>query len=153
MSFADNERIVSLQDTEQTAQISLFITFAGIDVRPTISITKAHLKLNDFDEAVRAGTLQVDGKIVVNTPTDWIKQNREATEAGRTARSDDDAAGVKSLSGTSDAGVELNTSKIAFEPVWYLPGQSLFTVAFPASSVSVRLRRELSDLTSGLIDR
>ncbi|GAA5907167.1 uncharacterized protein JCM6883_006166 [Sporobolomyces salmoneus] len=94
----------------------------GIDVRPTISITKAHLKLNDFDEAVRAGTLKVDGKIVVNTPTDWIKQNREATEAGRTARAEDDTAAIKSLSGTSDAGVEINTSKVALEPVWYLPG-------------------------------
>lgn len=101
--------------------------------------------MNDFDEAVRAGTLQVDGKIVVNTPTDWIKQNREATEAGRTARSDDDAAGVKSLSGTSDAGVELNTSKIAFEPVWYLPG---IAERFKVSEGT--LRRCLFEETGGM---
>lgn len=95
-------------------------------MRPTISITKAHLKLNDFDEAVRAGTLEVDGKVVVHTPTDWIKQNREATEQGRTSRAEDDEAAQESKSGRSDAGVELNTSKIAFEPVWYLPGENSF---------------------------
>ncbi|GAA6009729.1 hypothetical protein JCM11491_001076 [Sporobolomyces phaffii] len=117
----------------------------GIDVRPTISVTKAHLKLNDFDEAVRAGTLEVDGKIVVNTPTDWIKQNREQTEAGRTARAADDAAGVKSLSGTSDAGVELNTSKVALEPVWYLPG-----IAERFNVSEGTLRRCLFEETGGM---
>ncbi|GAA5930496.1 uncharacterized protein JCM15063_004826 [Sporobolomyces koalae] len=117
----------------------------GIDARPTISVTKAHLKLNDFDEAVRAGTLEVDGKIVVNTPTDWIKQNREATESGRTARSEDDAAGVKSLSGTSDAGVELNTSKVALEPVWYLPG-----IAERFNVSEGHLRRCLFEETGGM---
>ncbi|KPV73268.1 uncharacterized protein RHOBADRAFT_17093, partial [Rhodotorula graminis WP1] len=39
---------------------------AGIDVRPTISMTRAHLKLSDFDDMVRNGTLEVDGKIVLN---------------------------------------------------------------------------------------
>jgi hypothetical protein len=68
--------------------------------------------------------LEVDGKIVVKTPTDWIKQNREATDTGRTARAEDDAAGVKSSNASLDAGVELNTSKVAFEPVWYLPGEA-----------------------------
>lgn len=101
------------------------IAFSGIDVRPTISVTKAHLKLHDFDEAVRAGSLEVDGKVVVHTPTDWIKQNREATEAGRTARVEGDAAAAKQPNGVLDAGVEINTSKVALEPVWYLPGQSL----------------------------
>ncbi|KAJ3120470.1 hypothetical protein HK100_012785 [Physocladia obscura] len=38
----------------------------GIDIRPTIAITKAHMKLLEVEEAVRKGRLIVDGKIVVN---------------------------------------------------------------------------------------
>ncbi|KAJ3108789.1 Uracil-regulated protein 1 [Physocladia obscura] len=38
----------------------------GIDIRPTIAITKAHMKLLEVEEAVRKGRLVVDGKIVVN---------------------------------------------------------------------------------------
>ncbi|GAA5875213.1 hypothetical protein JCM16303_005047 [Sporobolomyces ruberrimus] len=117
----------------------------GIDVRPTISVTKAHLKLHDFDEAVRAGSLEVDGKVVVHTPTDWIKQNREATEAGRTARAEGDAAAAKQPNGVLDAGVEINTSKVALEPVWYLPG-----IAERFNVSEGTLRRCLFEETGGM---
>jgi len=103
--------------------------------------------MNDFDEAVRAGTLEVDGKVVVKTPTEWLKQNRAATEEGRTARAEDDAAGAK-LAG-EDAGVELNVSKVALEPVWYLPGRLSFStqrhhiVVLMMMSSSYRYRRTI----------
>lgn len=95
---------------------------AGIDARPTIAITRAHIKLNDFDDAVNAGDLEVDGKIVVPCPTEWINQNRMNSAAAKTARAADDAA-VKHVGHAQfDAGVEINVSKAAVEPVWYLPG-------------------------------
>jgi hypothetical protein len=95
---------------------------AGIDARPTIAITRAHVKLNDFDDAVKAGDLEVDGKIVVPCPTEWINQNRMNSAAAKTARAADDAA-VKHVGHAQfDAGVEINVSKAAVEPVWYLPG-------------------------------
>jgi hypothetical protein len=78
--------------------------------------------LNDFDEAVRAGTLEVDGKIIVPTPTEWINQNKAASAAAKTGRAEDDEAAKKVANAGFDAGVELNVSKAAVEPVWYLPG-------------------------------
>lgn len=38
----------------------------GVEIRPTIAITKAHMHLPELEQSVRAGRLQVDGKIVVN---------------------------------------------------------------------------------------
>lgn len=81
---------------------------------------------------MKAGTLEVDGKIVVKTPTDWINENRKASAEAKSARTEDDAAN-KGGSYEYDAGVELNVSKAAIEPVWYLPGEcSSFTCALPA---------------------
>jgi len=84
-------------------------------------MTRAHLKLSDFDDMVRNGTLEVDGKIVVRTPTDWINQNRAASAAAKTARSEDDEANKHVEHAAFDAGVELNVSKAAIDPVWNLP--------------------------------
>lgn len=95
----------------------------GIDIRPTISVTKAHIKLIDMDEAVRSGSLEVDGKIVVKTPTEWINANKAASAEAKSARAEDDAASKATLYSNFDAGVELNVSKAALEPVWYLPGE------------------------------
>jgi hypothetical protein len=64
----------------------------GLDVRPSIAITKAHIKLSEIDEAARKGEIEVDGKIVLETPP----------EAG--------------------GGIEIDVSKAAVEPVWWLPG-------------------------------
>ena len=61
----------------------------GLDVRPSIAVTKAHLKMSELDDAERKGDLTVDGQVVLK-------------------------------SGIS--GVEVNVSKAAVEPVWYLPG-------------------------------
>jgi len=38
----------------------------GLDVRPTIAITRAHMLVPELVAEVKAGTLKVDGKVVVN---------------------------------------------------------------------------------------
>lgn len=59
---------------------------AGWDIRPTMAVTRANMKLAEIGEAVRDGKLDVDGSIVVD-PTG-----------------------------------EVRVTKVAVEPVWYLPG-------------------------------
>lgn len=39
---------------------------AGLDVRPTIAATKAHMTMAEMEMLVKKGSLKVDGKIVVN---------------------------------------------------------------------------------------
>jgi GTP cyclohydrolase II len=58
----------------------------GYDVRPTIAITRATMRVGEVAEAVKAGKLPVDGDIVI-----------------------DDEGNVR-------------VTKVAVEPVWYLPG-------------------------------
>jgi len=57
-----------------------------VEIRPTIAITRAHMKVPELEESVRKGRLVPDGKICVN-------------ETG-----------------------EVAVTKVAVEPVWYLPG-------------------------------
>jgi len=57
-----------------------------VEIRPTIAITRAHMKLPELEESVRKGRLAPDGKICIN-------------ELG-----------------------EVAVTKVAVEPVWYLPG-------------------------------
>lgn len=38
----------------------------GLDIRPTIALTKAHMRVAEIEEEVRKGELIVDGKIVVS---------------------------------------------------------------------------------------
>lgn len=38
----------------------------GLDIRPTIAITKAHMQLAEIEQLVTKGELQVDGKVVLN---------------------------------------------------------------------------------------
>ena len=38
----------------------------GIDIRPTIAVTKAHMRLLEIEKSVKDGRLNVDGKIVLN---------------------------------------------------------------------------------------
>ena len=39
----------------------------NIHIRPTIAITKAHMKLPELEQSVRAGRLLPDGKICLNS--------------------------------------------------------------------------------------
>ncbi|CAK5268500.1 unnamed protein product [Mycena citricolor] len=67
----------------------------GLDARPSIAITRAHIKMSELDESVRRGELEIDGKIVLKTAD---------------------------LPGLAESGVEVTVSKAAVEPVWHLPG-------------------------------
>lgn len=57
----------------------------GYDIRPTVAVTQAHLQIPEINEAIAAGRLHIDGKI--------ITKNKD-----------------------------IKITKVAFEPVWYLPG-------------------------------
>ncbi|ORY76247.1 GTP cyclohydrolase N terminal-domain-containing protein [Leucosporidium creatinivorum] len=145
-SWDDKTKIVSIDPYGHLAP-QVFKSFfdAGVDIRPTISVTKAHIKLIDMDEAVRSGSLEVDGKIVVKTPTEWINANRAASAEAKSARAEDDAASKQTLYSNFDAGVELNVSKAALEPVWYLPG-----IAERFGITEGALRRSLFEDTGGM---
>lgn len=57
----------------------------GFDIRPSIAVTKAHINMPEIQDAIEAGRIKVDGKI--------IGKEGDAT-----------------------------VTKVALEPVWYLPG-------------------------------
>ena len=39
----------------------------NVNIRPTIAVTKAHMKLPELEQSVRAGRLVPDGKICLNS--------------------------------------------------------------------------------------
>ncbi|KAJ8606667.1 hypothetical protein MRB53_040803 [Persea americana] len=80
----------------------------NVEIRPTIAITRAHMKLPELEESVRKGRLVPDGKICLN------------------------------------ASGELAVTKVAVEPVWYLPG-----VAERFGIDEGTLRRSLFEYTGG----
>ena len=97
---------------------------AGLDARPSIAITKAHMKLSEVDESSRRGEIEVDGRIVLKSRP------------------------IKDVHGNDtdqDPGVEMNVSKAAIEPVWYLPG-----VAERFGISENLLRRALFEETGGM---
>lgn len=73
----------------------------GLDIRPSIAVTKAHMKLSEIDETARRGDLVVDGKVLLKS---LPLVNVDGTES------------------SADPGVEIAINKMAVEPVWYLPG-------------------------------
>ncbi|KZT09261.1 uncharacterized protein LAESUDRAFT_647507 [Laetiporus sulphureus 93-53] len=96
----------------------------GLDVRPSIAVTKGHLKLSEIDEVARKGGLKVDGKILLKSSP---LLNPDGTES------------------TADPGVEIAINKAAVEPVWYLPG-----VAARFGISESLLRRALFEDTGGM---
>ncbi|WWC72798.1 uncharacterized protein I206_106762 [Kwoniella pini CBS 10737] len=92
----------------------------GLDVRPTISQTKAHIKIEELDALARKGEFPVDGDIVIKSPE------------------------LAAFPGV-DQGVEVNTYKAAVDPVWYLPG-----VADRLGIDESILRRALFEDTGGM---
>ncbi|KAK0538255.1 Uracil-regulated protein 1 [Tilletia horrida] len=94
----------------------------GIDVRPTIAMTKAHIKMPEIDAAIKAGKLPIDGKIVV--PSERLP----------------------GMAVDEDPGCEITVSKAAVEPVWYLPG-----VAQRLGVTEAGLRRALFEETGGSV--
>ncbi|KAF6755016.1 cyclohydrolase [Ephemerocybe angulata] len=97
----------------------------GVDVRPSIAVTKAHLKMSELDDAERRGELVVDGSIVLRSPVPRKVDGTADLEAHR--------------------GVEVNVSKAAIDPVWYLPG-----VADRFGISESLLRRALFEDTGGM---
>ncbi|WMS43052.1 GTP cyclohydrolase II [Acuticoccus sp. MNP-M23] len=64
-SWKDPQKIVSLDPWGHVStQAFAGLIAEGIDIRPTIAVTQAHLVLNELKDAVREGRLEADGKIV-----------------------------------------------------------------------------------------
>ncbi|KAJ1964131.1 Uracil-regulated protein 1 [Dipsacomyces acuminosporus] len=64
-TWTDPEKIVSL-DPWGHATVEHFRSYLedGVDIRPTIAITKAHMKLAEIDEAISKGILRADGDVI-----------------------------------------------------------------------------------------
>ena len=85
-SWSDPDKMVSIDPWGLDVQINFKKLYdEGYDIRPTISVTQAHLQLPEIHAAIAAGRLKIDGKIV--------KDN-----------------------------MDVKVTKVALEPVWYLPG-------------------------------
>lgn len=74
----------------------------NLDVRPSIAVTKAHIKMSEVDETARKGEIEIDGK--------WVLKSDPI-------RNPDGTDNLEAYSG-----VEMKVSKAAIEPVWFLPG-------------------------------
>ncbi|KAI9772951.1 MAG: hypothetical protein M1840_008833 [Geoglossum simile] len=68
LQWADPKKIVSMDPLGHLAPwlFSEMISKEGLDIRPTIAITKAHMKLPELEQSVRSGRLVPDGKICLN---------------------------------------------------------------------------------------
>ncbi|KAF8712014.1 hypothetical protein AX14_013162 [Amanita brunnescens Koide BX004] len=97
----------------------------GLDARPSIAVTKAHMKLSELDEAAKRGEIKVDGKLVIESLPLKNEDGSVRTDAW--------------------PGVEVSISKAAVEPVWYLPG-----VAERFGISESLLRRALFEETGGM---
>ncbi|XP_006462969.1 hypothetical protein AGABI2DRAFT_207644 [Agaricus bisporus var. bisporus H97] len=124
-SWFDPKKIVSFDPWGHLVQIVFKDEMeSGLDIRPSIAVTKAHLKMSELDEAARKGTLVVDGNVV-------MKSRPLMNEDGSVS--------------SEDNGVEVFVSKAAVEPVWYLPG-----VAERFEISESLLRRALFEETGGM---
>jgi hypothetical protein len=101
-SWYDPKKIVSFDPWGHLVQTVFKSEMdVGLDIRPSIAVTKAHLKMSELDDAVKKGTLTVDGNVVMRSRP---LKNEDGTDS------------------IEDNGVEVFVSKAAAEPVWYLPG-------------------------------
>src|SRR5882724_5140651 len=64
-SWADPEKIVSLDPFGAIVSDAFRPYFdQGYDIQPSIAVTKAHIRLPELADAVRAGRLQADGAVL-----------------------------------------------------------------------------------------
>lgn len=64
-SWFDKDKIVSLDPFGHLAsQFKQINDFRGMDIRPSIAVTKAHIHLPEIKEALSSGRLQADGAIL-----------------------------------------------------------------------------------------
>ena len=107
--WAEPERIVSIDPWgAQVAEVFAEQIAAGIDIRPTLAVTKARIHLPEVRQAIAFQRLKPDGRILL----------------------EDGSAAV---------------TKIAVEPVWWLPG-----VARRFGVSEAELRRVLFEETGGM---
>jgi GTP cyclohydrolase II len=107
--WSDPRKIVSLDPWGHLAADAFKSEIAdGIDIRPSIAITKARLDLHEMQQAVALGRLKADGDVV-------------------------------------RANGSVGVTKIAIDPVWYLPG-----IAERFSTPETNLRRALFEQTAGM---
>jgi GTP cyclohydrolase II len=107
--WSEPHRIVSLDPWGHLAADAFKKEIAeGVDIRPTIAITKARLDLHEMQSAIAAGRLKADGDLVHANGT-------------------------------------IAVSKIAIDPVWYLPG-----IAQRFGCAETALRRTLFEQTAGM---
>ncbi|KAF2218142.1 GTP cyclohydrolase II [Elsinoe ampelina] len=68
-AWSDPKKIVAMDPFGHLAPwlYKEYITSEGIDIRPTIAVTKAHMKIPEIEESVRNGRLVPDGKICLNS--------------------------------------------------------------------------------------
>jgi GTP cyclohydrolase II len=108
-AWGDAMRIVSLDPWGASVQAAFAEGLAaGLDIRPTIAVTKAHVHLPEVKQAIAFGRLSIDGRLLLP----------------------DASAAV---------------TKIAVEPVWWLPG-----VAARFGVAEAALRRALFEETGGM---
>ncbi len=105
----DGESIVSLDPWGHlTGEVFAAELAVGMDVRPTIAVTRAHINMPEIAAAVAAGRLTPDGTVLA-------------------------------------ASGDVRVTKIAIEPVWWLPG-----VARRFGIATNELRRGLFEHTGGM---
>ena len=64
-TWFDPEKIVSLDPYGAVVSDAFKSYFdEGYDIRPTIAVTRAHIRMPELDDAVQAGRLAIDGKIL-----------------------------------------------------------------------------------------
>ena len=104
-AWGDREKIVSMDPWGHLSPwiFDETIRSEDVEIRPTIAITRAHMKLPELEGSVRSGRLVPDGKICLNSTG------------------------------------ELAVTKVAVEPVWYLPGVAeRFGIGMPPDTMSKR---------------
>lgn len=67
--WSDPKKIVAMDPFGHLAPWLFADTIKGqnVDIRPTIAITKAHMKLPELEESVRSGRVVPDGKVCLNS--------------------------------------------------------------------------------------
>lgn len=66
--WSDPKKIVAMDPLGHLAPwlYKDYISKEDVEIRPTIAITKAHMKLPELEQSVKEGRLKVDGKICLN---------------------------------------------------------------------------------------
>jgi hypothetical protein len=78
--WSDPNKMVSMDPFGHLVQVNFASEIReGLDLRPSIAVTKAHMRIPEIEDAVKSGRLPVDGKIIINQQGD-IKVTKAAVE-------------------------------------------------------------------------